>query len=145
MKKTINHSAPVKCSKSISINAAKEKVWTLVTNIDNWADWQTDISDSRLNGELKPHARFQWKSGGAKIHSTLHTMEPHTYFGWTGRTLGLLAIHNWTLSEKDGLTEIIVDESMEGFMAGLLKKSLNRSLEKGMQTWLDLIKKECEE
>ena len=142
--KSINNNAPVKCSKTITINAGIEKVWAVMTNINNWAFWQTEISNPKLNGELKPETTFDWKTGGAKIHSTLHTVEPFKQFGWTGKTFGMLAIHNWTLIEKDGKTTVAVDESMEGFFAKLFKNPFSKNLEKGMQTWLDLLKKECE-
>lgn len=142
--KSINSNAPVKCSKTITINASSEKVWTVMTNIDNWVNWQTDISAAKLNGALKPETPFDWKTGGAKIHSTLHTVEPFKRFGWTGKSLGMFAIHNWTLSEVNGQIKVSVDESMEGFFAKLLKKTFNKNLEKGMQNWLHLLKNECE-
>jgi uncharacterized protein YndB with AHSA1/START domain len=142
--KSINHNAPVKCSKTITINASIKKVWAVITNIDNWATWQTEISKPKLNGELKPETTFDWKTGGAKIHSTLHTVEPFKNFGWTGKTFGIFAIHNWTLTETNGQTKVSVDESMDGFFATLLKKSFDKNLEKGMQKWLDLLKQECE-
>lgn len=141
---TINNNAPVKCSKTITINASSEKVWAVMTNINNWANWQTDISNPKINGELNPNTTFDWKSGGAKIHSTLHTVEPFKNFGWTGETFGIFAIHSWSFTETNGQTEVSVDESMEGFLAKLLKKSFNKNLEKGMQKWLELLKQECE-
>lgn len=142
--KSINNNAPVKCSKTITINASSEKVWSLISDINNWATWQTDISKPKLNGGLKPETTFDWKIGGAQIHSTLHTIEPNTHMGWTGKAFGIYAIHNWTLTESDGRTMVKVEESMEGFFAKLFKKSFNKSLEKGMQNWLDLLKFESE-
>lgn len=142
--KSINKNAPVQCSKAITIHASGEKVWTVMTNINNWAAWQTDISKPKLNGELKPETTFDWKTGGVKIHSTLHTVEPFKNFGWTGNTYGLFAIHNWKLAETKEQTIVTVEESMEGILAKLLKKSFNRNLEKGMHNWLELLKKECE-
>ncbi len=142
--KKINFNAPVKCSKSITINADSEKVWTVLTNIPNWADWQTDISNPKLHGALKPGTTFSWKTGGTKINSTLHTVEPFQNFGWTGKTLGLFAVHNWLLTEIEGKTTVQVDESMEGFLAQLFKKNFNTNLEKGMQNWLELLKIESE-
>jgi len=56
----------------------------------------------------------------------------------------MFAIHNWTLKEMNGQTEVIVDESMEGFLAVLFKKSFNRNLEKGMINWLTFLKQESE-
>jgi uncharacterized protein YndB with AHSA1/START domain len=142
--KSINNNAPVTCSKTIAINATSEKVWAIMTDINNWANWQSDISNPNLNGELKPNSTFDWTSGGAKIHSTLHAIEPCKQIGWTGKTFGMFAIHNWIITEKNGKTEVYVEESLEGFFAKLLKNSFNKSLEKGMQKWLDLLKQECE-
>lgn len=140
----INNNAPVKCSKTITINANSKKVWTVLTNINNWATWQTDISKPKLNGALKCETTFDWKTGGAKIHSTLHTVNPSSQFGWTGKTFGIFAIHNWILTETNDKTTVEVNESMQGFLAVLFKKSFNKNLEKGMQHWLDLLKQECE-
>lgn len=141
---SINHSAPVKCCKTIMINADSKKVWEVITNINNWDKWQSDITKPKLNGELKPGSTFNWKTGGVTIHSTLHTVEPVKNFGWTGKTFGMYAIHNWTITEENGKAQVSVDESMEGFLASLLKKSFNKNLDKGMQNWLNLLKRECE-
>jgi uncharacterized protein YndB with AHSA1/START domain len=142
--KTINENAPVKCIKTIKINATVEKVWNLMTDINNWAAWQTDIKSPRLNGELKPETTFDWKTGGATIHSTIHTVQPFTNFGWTGKTFGMFAVHNWSFTDIKGGTEVSVNESMEGFLAGLLRSSFNQNLEKDMIHWLELLKNECE-
>ena len=142
--KSINNNAPVKCSRSITIHAPVKKVWALLTDIDNWDSWQTDISRPKLNGALQPATIFTWKTGGAAIESTLHTVEPYQQFGWTGKTFGMLAIHNWTLVQQEHSTIVTVDESMEGFLALLFKKSFNKNLEKGMKKWLKLLKEESE-
>jgi len=139
-----NPNAPVKCSKRIIINARPERVWAVLTNIDGWAAWQTDISKPRLNGALHPGTTFDWKTGGAGIHSTLHTVQPNRSLGWTGKTFGMYAVHNWTLTEVAGGTEVSVDETMEGLLASLFKGSFNKNLASGMQHWLDLLKSESE-
>lgn len=142
--KRINSNAPVKCSKTVIINAHSEKVWAALTDINNWPAWQTDIRNSVLHGDLNPGTTFNWKSGGANILSTIHTVEPYSNFGWSGRSIGMMAIHNWTLMEAGAQTIVSVEESMEGFIASLLRKSLNGILEKGMHNWLALLKQECE-
>lgn len=94
--------------------------------------------------ELKPNSTFAWKSGGVKIHSTLHIVDPFNHLGWKGKTFGILAIHHWTITKENNQTQVAVDESMEGFLANLFKKAFNKRLDKGLQTWLDLLNKECE-
>lgn len=140
----VNELAPVKCSKSILIQASPDRVWAVLTNINDWDGWQTEISQPKLNGPLQPNSTFTWKTGGAKIHSTLHTVERNKAFGWTGKTFGMFAIHNWSLLEEHGATRVTVNESMEGFLAGLFKKSFSKNLERGMIKWLELLKSESE-
>lgn len=142
--KPINTAAPVSCSHSILINAELLRVWNVLTDISQWTTWQNEISNVRLNDSLQAGTTFAWKTGGAKIHSIIHTVNPHSQFGWTGKTMGIFAIHNWTLSEENGKIRVHVEESMEGFLARLFKKSFQKNLKKGMHTWLDLLKRECE-
>lgn len=142
--KQINTNAPVQCTKTIVINAAPEKVWATITGINQWANWQTDITNPSLAGPLQPGSTFVWTTGGAKITSTLHTVEPYTNFGWTGKTFGMFAIHNWVITPLGTQTQVTVEESMQGLPARLFKTAFNKSLEKGMQHWLALLKATCE-
>lgn len=142
--RSINTDTPVKCSKEFTIDAGSEKVWAILTDIDHWSNWQPDISKAKLSGELKPGTSFDWKNNGTRIHSTLHTVEPHKLVGWTGKSFGMFAIHNWSFHEKEGKTTLKVEESMEGFLARLLKGYFNKFLENDMQKWVDALKKACE-
>ena len=142
--KSINQKAPVQCCQSVVINTTRERVWQLLTQIDKWSDWQKEITRASLNGSLVAGSTFDWKTGGAKIRSTLHTVEPYTQFGWTGTTWGMVAIHNWILTNEGGSTTVTVAESMDGLLATIFKNSFNRSLATGMQYWLSSLKVECE-
>jgi hypothetical protein len=105
------------------------KVWFVLTTIGNRDKWQSAITKPGLKGTLSEGAKFVWKTGGVKINSTLHTVTPYEAFGWTGKTFGMYAIHNRSLSDQKGATLVTVDESMEGFLTVLFKKSFNRNLE----------------
>ena len=142
--KSIDNNAPVKCHKTITINAKREIVWKLITDINEWPSWQTDISKSAFSGELKPETPFRWKSGGATIQSILHTVVPFHQFGWTGSTFGIRAIHNWQLEELNNQTILKVEESMNGLLARIFRKFFNKTLERGMVKWLALLKLESE-
>ena len=79
-------------------------------------------------------------SGGAKILSTLHTVNLYKELGWTGSSLGIYAIHNWTLTEENGQTRLSVSESMEGLLARTFSKKLHNTLEKGLDIWINSLK-----
>lgn len=78
------------------------------------------------------------------MHPTIYTVEPFKYFSWTGKVFGRFSVHNWVLMETSGQPIVTAEESMEGFLAGLLRKPLTRNLEKGMHNRLVLLKQECE-
>ncbi len=139
-----NEEAPAFCKKTMLIHAKPECVWAVLTNINNWNSWLTTVSTSKLNGTLQPNTTFDWKTAGAKIHSTIHTVDPYSNFGWTGKVYGVFAIHNWTFKETDGGTEVTVSESMQGFLAAIFRKYFNRTLENDMVQSLQQLKKACE-
>ncbi len=136
--------APVYCQGTITINATPEKVWKVLTDINNWSTWMASVSTAKLNGPLMPDTTFDWKTGGSKIHSTLHTVMPFSDLGWTGKVYGIYAIHNWSFKEVAGVTQVNVSESMEGWLTKVFKKSFNKTLEKGMQQSLQELKTACE-
>ena len=142
--KQINHNAPVLCEKSIVIQATPETIWKVLTDINHWPDWMKNVSKAKLNGPLQPATTFDWKAGGAKIHSTLHTVEPYALIGWTGNTMGIHAVHNWVFEAAEGGTKVEVSESMEGLLARLFKGTFNKMLAKDMVLSLDWLKTTCE-
>jgi len=48
------------------------------------------------------------------------------------------------LERNDGGTLVKVEESMEGWLIGLFKNKMNKALEKDMQYWLEVLKRESE-
>lgn len=140
----IHTAAPLVARDSISIQAPLARVWALLTGIDAWASWNSEIARAALQGPLAPGTAFRWKTGGAAIRSQLHTVAPMAAFGWTGKTFGMYAIHNWRLEQVGGAVVVHVEESMEGLLARLFKKSFQKNLEKGMAHWLQALKTAAE-
>jgi hypothetical protein len=131
-------------SQSILINASKEEVWHRLTDINNWPSWQPNIGAAHLLGELKAGTSFEWKAKGFQISSRLNEVIPLERISWTGKSLGLWAVHSWILSNDGDQTFLVVHESMEGFLARILKKSLQKMLTKDVDFWLKHLKSACE-
>ncbi len=56
--------------KEIFINADIEKVWEILTRINEWNKWQPDIMEAKIiNGELIIGSNFEWISGGVIVRS----------------------------------------------------------------------------
>lgn len=141
---TINSDAPVQTTKRITIKATCEKVWTIMSRIDQWPEWLKDVQSPKIEGEFKVGASFKWESGGLNIKSTLHTVSPYTKIGWSGKAFGAFAIHNWTFTQINDYTEVQVEESMEGWLVKLMSNKFQTGLEQSLDIWLNNLKTEAE-
>jgi len=129
----VDRSATAYAKAEITILATAEKVFAVLSNINDWSSWQHSVSQSTLEGELAEGTTFRWKAGGLPIHSKLHTVNPPKEIGWTGRIWWITAVHNWTLQEQNGQTTVTVEESMGGFLSGLMKKTLETGMRDNLQ------------
>ncbi len=129
----VDRSAKAYAKDEIIINAPGKRIYTILADINNWPGWQHTIKSAHLNGEPSEGAEFQWNAGGLRIVSKLHTVKPYSEFGWTGRMWWIRAIHNWTIREKNGGCVVTVEESLKGFLSGLMKKTLVQGMRKSLE------------
>lgn len=138
MNKEIDVNAPLSARKEIIIEASIEKVWNIQTDIEGWQKWQPDISAARLDSTISEGSGFHWKAKGLDIVSRFHTVEPQRQIGWTGVSLGMFAIHNWTFEPQGSRTRVVTEESLSGWLTRLMKlfdlKYLEKSLENSRNT-----------
>ncbi|MEJ8802080.1 SRPBCC family protein [Pontibacter sp. H249] len=141
---SINEDAPVKSYAEIEIAAPAEKVWQILTTINDWPTWQSEVTEANLREDLKEGSEFKWKAGGLSFSSKIHTVSPKIKFGWTGRTFGASAIHNWYFEEEGEKTVIKVEESLQGVFPQLFKDYFQNNLDKGVQKNLHELKRASE-
>ena len=116
----------------IEINSPQDTVWGILTDIKNWQNWQKKVTETVVLGTIEEGARFNWKAGGLSFKSKIHTAKPKSMFGWTGKTIGANAIHNWTFEEKGNKTIVTVEESLEGVFPKLFRGYFQRNLDSGV-------------
>jgi uncharacterized protein YndB with AHSA1/START domain len=141
---SINEGARVRARRVGVIDAPVEAVWAVLSDLQRWPDWNADVSAMRVEGPLAPGTRFRWKAGGMVIQSQLVEVMPPCRIVWTGRTLGLSAIHVWQLDPVEAKTQVTTEESFEGFLPRLLPGLMRRTLEKTLDTSIMLLREACE-
>lgn len=143
MNRSINEKAPVVEKQQIFIPASPQRVWEVLSGIDNWPEWQSEVTQAEMPGELKEGTVFKWKAGGISFTSKLHTVIDSQAIGWTGKTIGAKAIHNWYFEASEEGTTVYVEESLEGFFPNLFKKKFSKSLHEGMTKNLNELSAAC--
>jgi hypothetical protein len=141
----IDTKAPVTTHKNILIHAPVQTVWRVLTNVNAWPMWQSEIPHASLYGGLQPGSIIDWKNSGLAVRSVLQTVEPPESLVWTGTALGSSAIHVWKLEPIDNHTLVSVEESMDGWLVKLVRRFVQRGLDRGTDHWLRALKRQAED
>jgi len=140
MKIIIDKNAPVLSSNQVEINAPIDVVWNKLTNIKDWTSWQKDVTKTIVYGNIAEETNFDWKANGLSFSSKIHTCVPKKYFGWTGKTFGAYAIHNWNFESDGNKTTVKVEECLRGILPKLFKNYFQDNLDKSIVKNLNELK-----
>lgn len=140
----IDYNAPLHAEKDLLISAPLEQVWSEITQIDQWSRWQPDVTSSKLDGILATGTMFYWKAKGLNITSEIRLLEPMRTIGWTGKSVGMQAIHIWTFENRKDSTYAKTEESLSGWFPRILKLFDPKFLEKSLQNSLQVLKTHVE-
>jgi len=139
-----NEKAPAYARREARIDAPIQVVWSILTDFAKWPEWNESVQEMHLQGKVEAGAEFRWKSGSMKIGSRIeHIAQPFTIV-WSGRTMGIRAIHSWTFTAEKNGTKARTEESFEGFLARLFAGPMRKILANALQQGLDALKKEAE-
>jgi len=140
----VNEDAPVLAKVEIEIEANLDTVWNIMADIQSWPNWNPDVKDVVLHGDLKPGTHFQWKAGPGKITSVLQNVEPPHLLAWTGKTMGVNAIDVFKFEFVNGKTIVKEEESWEGLLSRAMHGRLQKMLEESLESGLKYLKAEAE-
>jgi hypothetical protein len=93
-----------------------------------WPRWNADIKEARIEGDLAPGTSFTWKAGPGTIRSAFREVDwPHV-LAWTGKTMGITAIHVYRLEQADDRREsFLKSRGMASWRAFFASPSRRRS------------------
>ncbi len=140
----INRAAPVVAEAAIEIDARPEQVWQALVDVERWPQWNPDVKSVSLDGPLVEGATFRWKAGMSTITSTVVRLDSPHLIAWTGNTLGIRAFHVWRLEPNDVRTLVRTEESYEGLVARILRRPLQKILERTLADGLSHLKAEAQ-
>lgn len=140
----VKRDAPVLAAGEIEIASEPEAVWDVLTDFAAWPSWNPDVKSMAFEGGLAEGAEFRWKAGPGTITSTIRRVEPPLLIGWTGKTLGMSAVHVYRLERRDGGTLVTTEESFDGPIARLARRPLRRMLTTSLEAGLRALKTRVE-
>lgn len=140
----IDKNAPLIAKKEIIIKAPIEKVWKIQTDINSWPEWQKEVSSAKLIGGLKKGSTIKWRAMGMGISSTIEDVSKHKVIGWSGKSIGMYAIHFWYFEKSGYKTKVKTEESLSGWAPKLIKQFKPNFLDESLQKTLNQLKNQIE-
>ena len=140
----VNREAPAVARSEIEVAARPETVWDVVADFERWPNWNPDVKSVSVSGPFAEGTKFKWKSGGATITSTLQHVDRPALLGWTGKAIGIHAVHVWHFERRDGKTRIRTEESWDGWLVRLLRGRMQKMLQAGLDRGMPHLKAEAE-
>jgi Polyketide cyclase / dehydrase and lipid transport len=141
---SVNKRAPILLHGRIDIAAAREEVWDVLAAIEDWPDWNPDVSSASPEGSLEPGTTFRWKSGGTSLISRLLRVCRPAEIAWTGRSMGINVVHVYRLEGRGDRTIVRTEESVAGIPARLFRGPIRRRMDVAIQNQLQRLKAEAE-
>lgn len=128
----------------IDVAAPVETVWRVLTDLERWPSWNPDVTSMSVDGPLAAGTVFRWKAGPGTIVSTIQRVDPLRVVAWSGKTLGVKATHVWYFEQVGETTHVRTEESLNGIVARVLRRSLQKTLDSALESGLSNLKAEAE-
>jgi len=141
---TIEPAAPVVSTHVVEIDAPADRVWAVLTAIDRWGAWNPDVKSVSIDGPVAEGLVFRWKAGPGTVTSRIEHLERPRLIVWSGRTLGIRAVHVWRLDAQGGMTIASTEESYAGLVARVLRRPLQAMLDRALTDAAGYLKSEAE-
>jgi len=136
---------PVRASAEITIDAEPQAVWRVLTDLAQWPDWNPGVTRVNVDGPVAVGTTFRWKTGPATIASTITTADAPSSIVWTGRTIGISAVHTWHFDEvQPGRTNVRSDETWVGMLPRLVPGRARRMLQNALTQGVEALKERVE-
>lgn len=140
---SIDRNAPVSARCAIEIQAPIERVWTILTDLPRWPEWNSAVSEMQSSGPVRIGTTFRWRAGSVARSRVFEAAGPGV-IAWTGRTMGIDAVHVWKLESKGARTAVTTEESFQGLLVRLFPGSFHRMLSGALDTVLRDLKAAAE-
>jgi hypothetical protein len=136
--------APAFAREEATISATVQEVWDVLSDLEKWPEWNGSVSTMKIFGPVLPNTEFHWVAGGIKIKSRIEEVQAPNRIAWSGRTMGIKAVHVWELSSVGDLAKVRTEESFQGLIVRLFARRMNNELAKALRQGLGALKSEAE-
>ena len=135
----------------IEIAAPPTKVWRILTDFDNWKNWNPIINQASgtasLGSELSMTMRGEDGKDGPKYMPIVKNFEEPKYFRWRGKMMAEFLFTNdkvFELEETGSGTRLIHKELFSGMMVPMMWSKFDKGVPPMLKSMNDALKRKAE-
>jgi len=144
---TLSIMASKEIKTQITINASPQKVWTILSDFENYSSWNPFITS--LEGDVEVGNKIKVNAGGMNFKPEVLAYKENKELRWIGKLLfsGVFdGEHSFELVDnQDGTTTFHHNEKFNGFLVGLFSKKLDTDTKSGFEAMNDKLKELAEQ
>jgi uncharacterized protein YndB with AHSA1/START domain len=140
----VDSGAPVVASSERTLDASPQTIWDVLIDVDRWPTWNSAVKMARMGGPLAEGTSFRWKASSLTISSVFRAVDPPRTLGWSGQTLGIPALHVYTIDPGPQGTVVRSTESWGGLLASLFPRAMRKKLQLSLDFGLECLRTEAE-
>ncbi len=137
------HNCPVHVRNELDMAATQEHIWAWLTHAVLWPSWYINSANVLIlegpKANLQKASRFQWKTFGVTITSTVLEYIPGERIAWDGHGLGLDVYHAWVLQPSAKGCHVLTEETQHGWLPVLGSLFMPNRMYSYHQLWLECL------
>lgn len=130
----------------ITINASKEEIWSVLTNIENFHTWNPFMVDSKGKVEKGNRIVNTMKQGDKKMvfKPVIKSVRKYEYFSWLGSLFmpGIFDGYHYFQLEEVTSNKVILThgERFSGLLSGMIMKKIEAQTKAGFISMNEALK-----
>ncbi len=135
----------------IEIAAPPIKVWSILTDFDNWKNWNPIVNQASgvasLGAELSVTMRGDDGKDGPKYRPIITNFEEPKYFRWRGKMMAEFLFTNdkvFELEETSSGTRLIHKELFSGMLVPMFWSKFDKGVPPMLKSMNDALKRKAE-
>ena len=128
------------------IPASPDLIWAWLIHADLWPSWYPNSSNVMIEGggkELRSGTKFNWKTFGVNLKSTVEEFTPPERLAWSAYSSGIQAYHAWLIQRTDSGCHVITEENQNGIMARMSNALRPQNTSRYHELWLEGLEKKA--
>ena len=124
----------------VDIATGVDRLWSILSNLDNGSAWNPQLRDLRLAGVLEAGTVFTCRVRGFTVPSRLREVSVRRRLSWQSHPPGGRALVAWEIEEHAGGVRVTAAQALDGWLPELLPGLLQRRLERSLADTLKALR-----